>query len=132
MGIRPIKRDFLEEPPDVPTWAPLTVSFYDEKAEETDEYFESANEPLAGSVAPQPKLVNNKPIKQKKNKGAPQELPSNTKFNFGQNLKDSNKGPPMDPIQEQQIKVQEQQRRASEARQKKQSPEQKVSGDSDG
>ena len=31
-GIRPIKRDFLEEPPDVPSWAQLTVSFYDEKA----------------------------------------------------------------------------------------------------
>ncbi len=79
-----IKRDFLEEAPNVPTSAPLTVSFYDEKATETDEYFESANEPLAGAVAPQPKLVNNKPMKQKqKHKQPPQELPKNTKFDFG-------------------------------------------------
>ena len=42
------------------------------KLEDAEEYFESANEPLAGSVAPQPKLVNNKPMKKKK-KGAPQQ-----------------------------------------------------------
>merc|ERR1712228_168043 len=104
-GIRPIKRDFLEEPPDVPQWAPLTVSFYDEKAQETDEYFESANEPLAGSVAPQPKLANNKPLKKKQSKiTAPQQMSANTKFNFGQNLKKSeSKGPPTNPMQQQQM-----------------------------
>ncbi len=44
-----------------------------EKATETDEYFESANESLAGAVAPQPKLVNNKSMKQK-HKQPPQEF----------------------------------------------------------
>merc|ERR1712087_1035226 len=102
-GIRPIKRDFLEEPPDVPQWAPLTVSFYDEKAQETDEYFESANEPLAGSVAPQPKLANNKPLRKTigGHKGAPQPMPSSANFKFGQNLKASTNAPPMNPVQEQ-------------------------------
>eukprot|EP01084_Bolivina_argentea_P201243 344027_1 len=94
-GIRPCKRDFLEEPPDVPTWAPLTVSFYDEKATETDEYFESANEPLAGATAPQPKLVNNKPLRIKS-----KLQPSTAKFNFGKSIKKTKQtGPPINPIQ---------------------------------
>merc|ERR1712154_270409 len=101
---RPIKRDFLEEPPDVPQWAPLTVSFYDESAQETDEYFESADAPLAGSVAPQPKLANNKPIRHKQSKAtAPNQMPSNTKFNFGNNVKkadSTSKSPPVNPMQQ--------------------------------
>merc|ERR1712154_505145 len=119
-GIRPIKRDFLEEPPEMPTWAPLTVSFYDEKATETDEYFDSANEPLAGSVAPQPKLVNNKPMKKQNKGGAPQQLPSNAKFNFGANLKKSdNSGPPTNPIQQQMVQKQKEEQKKQYKKAKK-------------
>merc|ERR1712176_773453 len=119
-GIRPIKRDFLEEPPEMPTWAPLTVSFYDEKATETDEYFDSANEPLAGSVAPQPKLVNNKPMKKQNKGGAPQQLPSNAKFNFCANLKKSdNSGPPTNPIQQQMVQKQKEEQKKQYKKAKK-------------
>lgn len=100
-GIRPVKRDFLDEAPAVPAWAPLTVSFND-IGDEADEYFESANEPLAGSVAPQPKLVNNKPLRKTLggHKGAPQNMA--TQFNFGKDYGKSTNAPPMNPIQEQQ------------------------------
>ena len=99
-GIRPVKRDFLDEAPEAPSWSPLTVSFHD-IGDEADEYFESANEPLAGSVAPQPKSANNKPMRKTLggHKGAPQTMPS--QFNFGQNLKASTNAPPMNPVQEQ-------------------------------
>eukprot|EP00486_Rosalina_sp_Unknown_P015015 CAMPEP_0201593378 /NCGR_PEP_ID=MMETSP0190_2-20130828/190997_1 /ASSEMBLY_ACC=CAM_ASM_000263 /TAXON_ID=37353 /ORGANISM="Rosalina sp." /LENGTH=303 /DNA_ID=CAMNT_0048052537 /DNA_START=1963 /DNA_END=2874 /DNA_ORIENTATION=+ len=122
-GIRPIKRDFLEEPPDAPTWSQLTVSFYDEKAEDADEYFESANEPLAGAVAPQPKLVNNKPMKKKaKNKGAPKQPAANTKFNFGNKLPKQTNAPPANPIQ---AKMLAKQKKAEEDRKKKEAAQRK-------
>merc|ERR1719242_2677433 len=101
-GIRPVKRDFLDEAPERPSWSELTISFYD-IGDDADEYFESANEPLAGSVAPQPKLANNKPLRKTigGHKGAPQTMPSSANFKFGQNLKASTNAPPMNPVQEQ-------------------------------
>merc|ERR1712232_390643 len=90
-------------------------------AQEVDEYFESANEPLAGSVAPQPKVANNKPLKKKQSKvTAPNQLSANTKFNFGKDLnKSDSKGPPTNPIQQMQSNqppanpVQEQKKQAA-------------------
>jgi len=103
-GIRPVKRDFLDEAPEVPAWAPLTVPF-SEMGDDSEEYFESAHEPLAGSVAPRPKETNNKPKRKTVGKrGAPNELPSTAKFNFGQNLKESANAPPMNPVQQKQQK----------------------------
>eukprot|EP00485_Elphidium_margaritaceum_P007561 CAMPEP_0202691960 /NCGR_PEP_ID=MMETSP1385-20130828/6494_1 /ASSEMBLY_ACC=CAM_ASM_000861 /TAXON_ID=933848 /ORGANISM="Elphidium margaritaceum" /LENGTH=1474 /DNA_ID=CAMNT_0049347425 /DNA_START=27 /DNA_END=4451 /DNA_ORIENTATION=+ len=129
-GIRPVKRDFLENPPEGPSWAPLTVSFYDDKAEDAEEYFDSASEQLAGAHAPQPKLVNNKPLKSKKgkNKAPPQTAsPAAAKFNFGQNLGTSNKGPPANPLQQQMLaqqqKAEEERRRKEEAQKRRRQPE---------
>lgn len=94
-GIRPIKRDFLEVAPEVPSWAELTISFNEEK-DGADEYFESAYEPLAGSVAPQPKLANisnytKKPMNAVS--AAPPMVSINANLSLGQNLGPSSKMP---------------------------------------
>eukprot|EP00484_Ammonia_sp_Unknown_P018101 CAMPEP_0197028252 /NCGR_PEP_ID=MMETSP1384-20130603/7978_1 /TAXON_ID=29189 /ORGANISM="Ammonia sp." /LENGTH=1466 /DNA_ID=CAMNT_0042457223 /DNA_START=22 /DNA_END=4422 /DNA_ORIENTATION=+ len=128
-GIRPIKRDFLEEPPEAPSWAPLAVSFYDEQSQDAEEYFDSANEPLPGQVAPQPKLVNNKPLKQKQ--AAPQQAPSNAKFSFAQKLPESSKAPPANPIQQQMLekqqKAQDDRKRKEDAQKRRQTQDEEKS-----
>lgn len=75
-GSRPVRSDFLEEPPELPSWAPLLKSFFDEGNAE-DEYFDSGPE-LAGAVAPQPKLANNKPLSKIKRHNASIAKPPQT------------------------------------------------------
>jgi len=93
-GTKPLRRDFMETPPDVPSWADLLKSF-NELNEQTEEYFESSEQPLAGAVAPGPKNANNKPASRVKRHHAsvasPAAPPSAAppKFNF--NPVDENK-----------------------------------------
>ncbi|ETO11631.1 hypothetical protein RFI_25745, partial [Reticulomyxa filosa] len=75
-GSRPVRRDFLEEPPEVPSWAPLLKSFFDESSAE-EEYFDNGPE-LAGAVAPQPKSANNKPLSKIKRHNASIAKPPQT------------------------------------------------------
>jgi len=104
-GLRPIKRDFLDTAPEAPAWAPLTVSFHAEQSEEAEEYFESAQEPLAGAVpaaAAQKRLNNTKHVK--KNPGMPPANPA-AQFNFGQKLDKQEKAPPVNPMQQQKAQL---------------------------
>lgn len=98
---RRVQSDFLEEPPSVPTWAPLRRPYMEEQ-----DFVE--DRPLAGAAMEAPKLANSsrtsnqrkrtmssmkkKPSIRKLDSGGPPELPISTAPTFGGNKGGGKKG----------------------------------------